>query len=146
MSPKRAIAVCLCLAASAMVGACGGETTSPGYGTYAGVYALDMDRTLAASGKPLMDPAVRARLAETKGEDIHRLELRTDGSFTLRVGSGASAFVTNGRWTQSMQGIELTTLTGDGLPAPDGTKENAEIDGDHLVLHEGEETLYLRRL
>jgi hypothetical protein len=93
-----------------------------------------------------VDPAVRARLAEIQTQDLHRLELRTDGSFTLRVGAGESAFITEGRWTQSMQGIELTTLTGAGQPAPDLTKENAEIDGDHLVLHEGDKTLYLRRL
>jgi hypothetical protein len=145
--------VALALAAAVVPIACGG--TGKGTTTAAGIYLLDVDRTFPAgtsTGGALRVNGARG-LALTKerlGPEAYRLELKSDQTFTLRVGSSGEPTVLTGSWTEGETGVTVSTKSVDGVAPPAGESTDSflsfDAGGDGLVVNDGGSAVYLKRM
>ena len=130
---NRTCRMIACLALGSLVGGCGANpegtspTTSAEYADPAqvpGIYAMDVERTTGgtvpdADGNMVQLSAEDlAKVQANNAPEACRLELRADGTFELFMENGEVDFRTGGTWKETARGVDLTTTTINGEPAP----------------------------
>ena len=141
MKVAQTVMILLCVAGLA---ACGGGS-APGAGT-AGQYVLDVDKTLAGAGRDVPESEAQAMREQFRPES-YRVDLRADGTFTLEVEMGTESMRVNGSWGEEPGGswIKTHTINGEEPEAGTTVMGTLEIEGDGIVLSEGDQRIYLHK-
>ena len=129
----------------------GGGVTPDELAAVAGVYAIDLDRTIDAIPASSITPSARAerdaRLREVFAASAYALEIEGNGAWRLEVRRGSTTHTLAGTAVATATTVELSVMTLDGSVIP-GTHTSVDTlarDGDALVLSDGGRMSYLSR-
>ena len=129
----------------------GGGVTPDELAAVAGVYAIDLDRTIDAIPASSITPSARAerdaRLREAFAASAYSLQIEGNGAWRLEVRRGSTTHTLAGTAVATAFTVELSVMTLDGAVVPAGQTSVDVLarDGDAVVLSEDGRTIYLSR-
>jgi hypothetical protein len=155
MRPGRIALAGLLLALTACGESPGGGGDLLGPAPLPGVYALDVARTTRgrirdADGHDVsVPPEVLETVQAGSTPEELRLTLKADGTFELFLENGEVDFTSAGTWVETEDGVDLTTTTIEGQPAPAEMRltDTYRREDGYLVAvpAEGMQVFYLQR-